>query len=187
MSAGISEASVVMATETNKGILIRLGFSPSVIEQASESDMLIAIRARDQTSIDLAITQVDKLFESPTQLGIGDQQKVNDIDAALNKMPGTNLVLLSIPGEYVKDISYKLIERGIHQQIFSDHVPVEDELELKRMGAAKGVLILGPGAGTSIINGKGIGFSNAISIGPVGVVAAAGTGLQEVTSLLDQS
>jgi succinyl-CoA synthetase alpha subunit len=101
-------------------------------------------------------------------------------------MPGTNLVMLSIPGEHVRDISHKLIERGIHQLIFSDHVPVEDELELKTMAAEKGVLILGPGAGTSIINGKGIGFSNAISKGPVGVVAAAGTGLQEVTSLLDQ-
>jgi succinyl-CoA synthetase alpha subunit len=186
VSAGISEASVVMATETNKGILIRLGFSPSTIEQASESDMLIAIRARDQASVDLATTQVDKLFESPAQLGTGDQEKLSDIDTALSKMPGTNLVLLSIPGEYVKDISHKLTERGIHQLIFSDHVPVEDELEMKTIAAAKGVLILGPGAGTSIINGRGIGFSNAISVGPVGVVAAAGTGLQEVTSLLDQ-
>ena len=85
-----------------------------------------------------------------------------DIDLALTKMPGTNLVLLSIPGEYVKDISYKLIEQGIHQQIFSDHVPVEDELKIKKQAVTKGVLILGPGAGTSIINGKGIGFSNAI-------------------------
>jgi len=186
VSPGISEASVVMATETNKGILIRLGFSPSTIEQASDSDMLIAIRARDQTSIDLATTQVEKFLESPSQPGNGDQEKAVDIEAALNKMPDTNLVLLSIPGEYVKDISHKLIERNIHQLIFSDHVPVEDELELKTMGAAKGLLILGPGAGTSVINGKGIGFSNAIKTGPVGIVAAAGTGLQEVTSLLDQ-
>ncbi len=186
-SDGISEASVVMATETNKGILIRLGFSPPVIEQASESDMLIAVRARDQHSIDLAVAQVDKLLESPErmQAGTSDQEKISDIDAALSKMPGANLVLLSIPGEYVKDISRKLIERGVHQQIFSDHVPVEDELEIKTQAAMNGVLILGPGAGTSIINGKGIGFSNAISTGPVGVVAAAGTGLQEVISLLD--
>jgi succinyl-CoA synthetase alpha subunit len=175
-----------MATETNKGILIRLGFSPSTIEQASESDMLIAIRAKDQASVDLATSQVDKLLESPAQVAGGDQEKAGDIDAALGKMPGANLVLLSIPGEHVKDISHKLIERGIHQLIFSDHVPVEDELEIKTVAAAKGVLIMGPGAGTSIINGKGIGFSNAVNTGPVGVVAAAGTGLQEVTSLLDQ-
>jgi succinyl-CoA synthetase alpha subunit len=188
-SSGVSEASIVMATETNKGVLIRLGFSPSLIEQAKESDMIIAVRAKDQQSIDLAAEQIGKLFESPEEgrLDSRDQDKTSDIDLALRKMPGTNLVLLSIPGEYVKDISYKLIEQGIHQQIFSDHVPVEDELKIKKQAVTKGVLILGPGAGTSIINGKGIGFSNAISsVGPVGIVAAAGTGLQEVACLLDQ-
>jgi FdrA protein len=187
-SSGVSDASIVMATETNKGVLIRLGFSPSLIEQANESDMIIAVRARDQQSIDLAAEQIGKLFESPEEgrLDSKDQEKTTDIDLALRKMPGTNLVLLSIPGEYVKDISYKLIEQGIHQQIFSDHVPVEDELTIKKQAVTKGILILGPGAGTSIINGKGIGFSNTISVGPVGIVAAAGTGLQEVACLLDQ-
>jgi FdrA protein len=187
-SSGVSEASIVMATETNKGVLIRLGFSPSLIEQANESDMIIAIKAKDQQSIDLVAEQIGKLFESPEEnrLDSRDEEKTTDIDMALRKMPRTNLVLLSIPGEYVKDISYKLIEQGIHQQIFSDHVPVEDELKIKKQAATKGVLILGPAAGTSIINGRGIGFSNTISVGPVGIVAAAGTGLQEVACLLDQ-
>ena len=129
-SSGVSEASIVMATETNKGVLIRLGFSPSLIEQANESDMIIAVRAKDQRSIDLASQQIGKLFESTNERGGGEDwldskghEKTNDIDLALRKMPDTNLVLLSIPGEHVKDISFKLIEQGIHQQIFSDHVP----------------------------------------------------------------
>ncbi len=189
-SSGVSEASIVMATETNKGVLIRLGFSPSLIEQANESDMIIAVRAKDQQSIDLVSEHIGKLFESHEEedrlYSTTDHEKTTDIDLALRKMPGTNLVLLSIPGEYVKDISYKLIEQGIHQQIFSDHVPVEDELKIKKQAVTKGVLVLGPGAGTSIINGNGIGFSNTISVGPVGIVAAAGTGLQEVACLLDQ-
>src|ERR687894_2699405 len=187
-SSGVSEASIVMATETNKGVLIRLGFSPSLIEQANESDMIIAVRAKDQRSVDLVSEHIGKLFESHEEDRLDsttDHEKTTDIDLALRKMPGTNLVLLSIPGEYVKDISYKLIEQGIHQQIFSDHVPVEDELKIKKQAVTKGVLVLGPGAGTSIINGNGIGFSNTISVGPVGIVAAAGTGLQEVACLLD--
>jgi succinyl-CoA synthetase alpha subunit len=187
ISTGILEASVVMATETNKGILVRLGFLPSTVLQANESDMLVAIRAKDKQSIDLAVNQLDELLNSPERIQSSSDArgKADNIDAALNKMPNTNLVLLSIPGEYVRDISLKLIDQGIHQKIFSDHVPIEDELEIKGKAAAKGVLILGPGAGTSIINGRGIGFSNAIKEGPVGIVAAAGTGLQEVTSLLD--
>ncbi len=190
LSNGILEASVVMATETNKGILIRLGFSPSAIDHANESDMLVAIRAKDKQSVDMAISQLDELFKSPEKIQLSSsgsdvQEKADSIEAALKKMPNTNLVLLSIPGEYVRDISLKLIDQGIHQKIFSDHVPLEDELEVKSKASVRGVLILGPGAGTSIINGRGIGFSNAIRTGPVGIVAAAGTGLQEVTSLLD--
>src|ERR671922_2469973 len=66
-SSGVSEASIVMATETNKDVLIRLGFSPSLIEQANESDMIIAVRAKDQQSIDLASEQIGKLFESTNE------------------------------------------------------------------------------------------------------------------------
>jgi len=187
ISSGIIEASIIMATSTNKGILIRLGFPPSVIQEATESDIIIAVRAQDQGSLDLAIQKANEMLESPEKISAGNEEKsrLTDLDSALNMMPDANLVLLSIPGEHVKDISLKLIERGIHQQIFSDHVPIEDELEIKQMAVKNGVLILGPGSGTSIINGKGIGFSNVVKEGPVGVVAAAGTGLQEVITLLD--
>jgi len=187
ISSGIIEASVIMATSTNKGILIRLGFPPSVIQEAKESDIIIAVRAQNQDSLDLAIQKANEMLESPEKISAGNEEnsRLTDLDSALNMMPDANLVLLSIPGEHVKDISLKLIERGIHQQIFSDHVPIEDELEIKLQAVKNGVLILGPGSGTSIINGKGIGFSNVVKEGPVGVVAAAGTGLQEVITLLD--
>jgi FdrA protein len=194
IDAGIIEASVIMATETNKDILIQLGFPPSKILEAQESDVIIAIRASDNKSLELGLAEVDKLLESPENISVSDNATVkidkdgkitNDIDSALRTMPDVNLALISIPGEHVKKMSLRLIDLGIHQHIFSDHVSIEDELEIKRNASRKGVLILGPEAGTAIINGKGIGFSNAITAGPVGIVAAAGTGLQEVTSLLD--
>ena len=100
-------------------------------------------------------------------------------------MPDANLALISIPREYVKDIAYNILDRGIHIHLFSDHVPIEDEIDIKRYAVERGLLVLGPGAGTSIINGIAIAFANAVNKGPVGVVAAAGTGLQEVTALLD--
>jgi succinyl-CoA synthetase alpha subunit len=68
--------------------------------------------------------------------------------------------------------------------LFSDHVPPEDELELKQYAKSKGLLLMGPGAGTSIISGKAIGFANVLRRGKIGIVAAAGTGLQEVSVLL---
>ena len=187
ISTDVLEASVIMATQTNKDILIRLGFRPSEVELAGESDVLIAVRAHDQKSIDSAFAEANRLLESPESLsgGGGAAKKAADLDSALTAMPDANLILISVPGEFVKGLSLKLTSLGIHQQIFSDHVAVEDEFEIKSEAAKKGVLILGPGAGTSIINGRGIGFSNVIETGPVGIVAAAGTGLQEVTALLD--
>jgi FdrA protein len=45
---------------------------------------------------------------------------------------------------------------------------------------------MGPGAGTGVLGGVGLGFANALRPGPVGVVAAAGTGAQEVMTLVDR-
>ena len=45
---------------------------------------------------------------------------------------------------------------------------------------------MGPGAGTAMLGGVGLGFANAVAPGRVGIVAAAGTGAQEAMSLLDR-
>jgi FdrA protein len=45
---------------------------------------------------------------------------------------------------------------------------------------------MGPGAGTAVIAGIGLGFANVVRRGRVGLVAAAGTGAQEVMCLLDR-
>lgn len=69
--------------------------------------------------------------------------------------------------------------------IFSDNVPVEQEVLLKRRAAELGVLVMGPDCGTAVIGGAGLGFANVLRPGPVGLVAASGTGAQQVTCLLD--
>ena len=178
-----------MGTRTNKQILSKLGFPEDKIKQAKESDSIIAIKAQDKRSLDSVVTRLDNLLEGTDRI-MSETDKSGrtlDLNSALISMPDANLALISVPGEYVKDLSLRLIDAGIHQQIFSDHVPISDELIIKKHASDNGILILGPGSGTSIINGKGIGFSNIIRDGPVGVVAAAGTGLQEVSTLLDRS
>ena len=97
----------------------------------------------------------------------------HDLESVLSSDKEINIALISVPGEHVKGLAFKLIDEGIHQQIFSDHVTMDDELEIKRYAMKNRVLILGPGAGTSIINGTGIGFSNAVTTGPVAIVASS--------------
>jgi FdrA protein len=184
---GIIDAVVIMGTKTNKEVLLKLKFPSSKINHASDSDLIVALRAKDKLSVSSALKKLDELLASDGSFDTRSlsSQRVSDLESALRSMSGANLALISIPGEHVKDLSLKLTDNGIHQHIFSDHVPLDDEREIKKYGAKNGVLILGPGAGTSIINGKGIGFSNVLHTGPVGIIAAAGTGLQEVSSLLE--
>jgi FdrA protein len=187
---GIMEASLVMGTKTNKEILIKLGFPTHHIAKAESSDMIIALRAKDAGLLLATIPKIEAILrgtggEQTLDLDHSSTNERHDLESVLSSVKDINIALISVPGEYVKGLAFKLIDEGIHQQIFSDHVTMDDELEIKRYAVKNHVLILGPGAGTSIINGTGIGFSNAVTTGPVAIVAAAGTGLQEVSTLLD--
>ena len=189
---GIMEASLAMGTKTNKEILIKLGFPTDHIAKAESSDMIIALRAKDEGLLLSTIPKIEAILrgtghggEQTQDMDHSSTNDRHDLESVLSSDKEINIALISVPGEHVKGLAFKLIDEGIHQQIFSDHVTMDDELEIKRYAMKNRVLILGPGAGTSIINGTGIGFSNAVTTGPVAIVAAAGTGLQEVSTLLD--
>ena len=77
------------------------------------------------------------------------------------------------------------IQAGVSVMLFSDNVPVEQEITLKDEAARHDVLVMGPDCGTAVVGGLGLGFANALRPGPVGIVAASGTGAQQVTCLLD--
>ncbi|MEA3339354.1 MAG: protein FdrA, partial [Chloroflexota bacterium] len=59
-------------------------------------------------------------------------------------------------------------------------------IALKQTAAAKGLLVMGPDCGTAIVNGVGLGFANRVRRGPIGIVAASGTGLQQVSVRIHQ-
>ena len=95
------------------------------------------------------------------------------------------MALISVPGEYAVLEAHRALTRDMHVFLFSDHVSVEDEIALKRRGAERGRLVMGPECGTAMLGGVGLGFANVVRRGPVGIVAAAGTGAQEASVLLD--
>ena len=84
-------------------------------------------------------------------------------------------------GRYAAGEARTALENGLHVLLFSDNVPLEDEIALKKLAVDRGLLCMGPDAGTAIINGVALGFANAVPRGSVGLVSAAGTGLQGVT------
>ena len=181
---GIKDAAVVMGTTTNKEILQKLGLLTDEGKAASESDMILAVMADSQPLIEKGLQKIeDMVLKPPPAKG----RSYFSLEAALQAVPDANLAVVSIPGEHAREIVLKLLDKGISVHLFSDHVPPEHELELKQYAKERGLLVMGPGAGTSVIGGKAIAFANAVKKGKIGVVGAAGTGLQEVTVLLSEA
>lgn len=92
--------------------------------------------------------------------------------------------MISVPGEFAAAEARAALERGLHVMIFSDNVSLEEEVALKRLARARGLLAMGPDCGTALIGGVPLAFANAVPRGAVGLISASGTGLQEVSCLL---
>jgi len=180
---GVNDAAVVMATSTNKEILSRLKLLTSEGQGASSSDLIIAVSADLESAIDNGVHRIENSLNQPLATSTGH---FHTVEAALQSLPDANLAIVSVPGEHARPLVTSLLERGLNVHLFSDHVSQQDEFELKRLAKSKGLLVMGPGAGTSIIAGKAIAFANVVRKGNVGIVAAAGTGLQEVSVLISE-
>jgi len=95
-------------------------------------------------------------------------------------------VVISVSGPPAARDAMRALRAGKHVVLLSGGVSLEEEIELKQAAAEREILLLGPGCGTAIIEGKGYGFANAVRRGPVGIVGTLGTGIQEVSCLVDE-
>jgi len=184
---GVDDAVVSMGTDTNRRLLQDLGLLGGEGRAATDGDLMIAVRVRDGFDRAAVMEKVEKLVMAPP-LSSGARRAIvlHSIGSALERLRGANLAIVSVPGRQAFEPSMELLRKGVNVHLFSDHVPVEQELKLKRYASSKGLLVMGPGAGTSIINGVGLGFANSVRKGDVGIVASAGTGIQEVSTMLDR-
>ncbi len=185
---GVIDSAVVMGTKENKAILEASGFLIEQFQDAGDTDLLIAVKTTAQDTaakvlenIDAELKKLIKKKDSPGHF------IPKTIDAAIEALPGANLSLISVPGKYAADEAMKALEKGLHVMIFSDHVPLEKEIELKKYAQKHHLLVMGPDCGTAIINGVPLAFANVVKPGNIGVAAASGTGLQEVTTLISNA
>lgn len=183
---GVERAMTVMGTEANKELLATVGLAAPEIASAGPSDLVIALRASDEAAAAQAEARLDDALAR--RLPSGGQAAAatyRSLEGAVRALPGANLALVSVPGRYAAREARRALDLGLHVFIFSDNVPLGDEVELKRLGRERGLLVLGPDCGTAIVNGAALGFANVVGRGPVGIVGASGTGTQEVCALLD--
>jgi FdrA protein len=182
---GVQDAGVVMGTESNKEILAHIDLvSPEVIA-AKPDDLVIVVRADDAAAAAAAIGEVDNLLIRKKSRS-EQEYRPQSLESALKMLPEAAWVLVSVAGRYAAGVARDALRQGRHVFLFSDNVPVEEEIALKKMALARGLLVMGPDCGTAIVGGMGLGFANKVRLGSIGVVAAAGTGLQQVSARIHQ-
>ena len=181
---GVEAALVAMATELNLDLLAGMGFPAP---QAGPNDLVVAIRGRDDESVRAGLTALDVALAPRSRAasgGLGQAEPARTTGAAVARA-GASLALISVPGPSAFAEALDALEAGAHVMVFSDNVPVEHEVRLKDEGARRGLLVMGPDCGTAAVGGVGLGFANTVRPGPVGIVAASGTGAQQLMCLLD--
>ena len=183
---GVATAQVAMATPLNLEVLEQMGFT---LPPSTANDMVVAIRLDDASALDAALAAVDTALTRTTSRGDGGDAREphRTTGAALREAGADAFVLVSVPGASATVEAMDALDAGHDVMLFSDNVPVEQEVALKTAAAARGLLVMGPDCGTAVIDGLGLGFANATSPGPVGIVAASGTGCQQLLALLDHA
>jgi FdrA protein len=183
-SPGVVTAQVAMATALNVEVLTGMGFT--VPSEATTNDLVIALRLESAGGLDAALAAVDEALSARrTSSGEATRAPHRTTGTALRDQPG--LALVSVPGASAAVEAMDALESGCDVMIFSDNVPVDQEVALKRFAAERSLLVMGPDCGTAVVGGVGLGFANTTDPGPVGLVAASGTGCQQLLALLDHA
>jgi FdrA protein len=178
----VEDAAVVMATPANRELLEATGFDVAAIA-AKPEDLLIVVKGATPEAAAAALGQVDELLKRRARgSAAGDSYRPRSLRTAAAAATDASWVLISVPGRYAAGVAQEALDLGKHVFLYSDNVALADEVKLKRAARDRGLLVMGPDCGTAIVNGVGLGFANRVRRGNIGVVAAAGTGLQAVTS-----
>lgn len=181
---GVEAAAVMIGTPSNLALLDESGLLAPEGRRATPNDLVIAVRATDADAARNALARAERLILESGDAPVQSAQRARSLAGALQALPGANLALISVPGEFAALEARKALKQGLSVLVFSDNVPIEEEVALKRLAAQKGLLLMGPDCGTALIAGAPLAFANAVPRGEIGIVSASGTGLQEVSSLI---
>jgi len=177
---GIQQTAVLMGSPANKQLLADIGIQGADIDAAQPNDLIVAVIADSTFIVNQVLDNMDVWLnaiqaEVPVSL-------LHTLEDGLAAKSNADLVVISVPGEYAAREARKALNAGLNVFIFSSNVSIDDELKLKQLAKQRGLLVMGPDCGTSLIGGVGIGFTNVIEKGGIGAIGAAGTGLQEFTA-----
>src|ERR1700676_2137046 len=188
----VDDAGAVMATGANLALmeqadLLPVAFLAELEKSPGPEDLLISIRASDEAAAHAALIFAEQKLAAPAKRDVSGSVSTptaRSLEMALRQDASANLAVISVSGEHAWLEAEQALRNGLHVFLFSNNVSVEQERRLKVLAASKGLLLMGPDCGTAIINGVGLGFSNVVPRGNIGIVGASGTGIQQLTCLI---
>ncbi|HEO1691161.1 TPA: acyl-CoA synthetase FdrA [Citrobacter freundii] len=182
----VDQVSVMMGTPANKSMLDSTGFWHDDFADATPNDICVAVRTEGEEPgiMDLIREQLEKELNAIASASGSSHQlvKARRFESACQKLPQANLLLVSVAGEYAASVAREGLLANKNVMLFSDNVPLEQEVELKTLARERGLLVMGPDCGTAMIAGSPLAFANVLPEGGIGVIGASGTGIQEITS-----
>jgi FdrA protein len=182
---GVRQAAALMATGANLALLERAGLLDGDTRRARPDDLVLAVEAETAAEAEAAVQAGRDLVLARRRAGAREAAVApRTLESALRRLPAANLAAISVPGAFAAPEALRALRRNLHVFLFSDNVPLADEVALKQEARRRGLLCMGPDCGTAYLGGVGLGFANVVPRGRVGCVAASGTGLQAVASRL---
>ena len=178
----VMDAALIMGTGVNKELLEQGNLLTPQAQNAQANDLIVVVKCKSKA--DLFLDEAETILEKKSTPSTRVAALPQTLRSAFRLHPNLNLAVISVAGSYASREAREALAAGLHVLLFSDNVSLEDEIALKKFALQRNLLLMGPGAGTAILNGVGLGFANAIPHGAIGIVSAAGTGLQEVSTLL---
>lgn len=196
--AGVERVLVAMATELNAALLAELGYAAR--PEAGPGDLIVALTSDDEACETAALHALADALTPAAPLVSPDGQPGGSITAPGHSGPNhpaprttaaalgrtsAPITLISTPGLASVAEAMESLENGASPIIFSDNIPIHHEVRLKEEARRRGLLVMGPDCGTVVLHGTGLAFANITRPGPISLVAASGTGAQELMALLD--
>ena len=183
--AGVRETAALMGTPANQALMADAGLLTEEARAAGPNDLVIVVQTDSAAEAEAALARAESLLTARrARVEASGRRLPRTLDSAVRRLEGANLALISLPGVFAAAEARKALRRGLHVMLFSDNVALEDEIALKRLAAERGLLLMGPDCGTAYLGGVPLGFANVVPRGRIGLVAASGTGLQQVMTLL---
>ena len=180
--SGVLNISVGMGTPMNQDTMREEGLLQKEGENAGPNDLIIALAAEDEAAAEEA-RQAYLALLAQTQSPKGSTVYPT-LDSMAQSVPDRNLAVISLAGQYAAAEAERALKLGMNVFMFSDNVPIEQEVSLKKLAKEKGLLMMGPDCGLSFIGGVAVGLCSKVRRGDIGLIGACGSGMQEVMNII---